>query len=243
MVKIAPSILAADLMDMKNEIELVDTNGADYIHIDVMDGHYVNNIAFGPNVVKSLRAHTKKILDVHLMISPVQKFLDEFISVGADIISFHPDADQNSEDIIKKIKSANRKVGIAIHPKVSINEIIRFIDAIDIVIVMTVVPGFGGQKFMHSEINKINELANIRKEKSFAELIYRTQNQCFNASHSRMFLIIHPYTRTGTDVVIPISFWNYMKTACSSTIKGSKYPIHFTDFRVYSPVLLDPIGH
>ena len=166
MVKIAPSILAADLMDMKNEIKLVDTNGADYIHIDVMDGHYVNNIAFGPNVVKSLRAHTKKILDVHLMISPVQKFLDEFISVGADIISFHPDADQNSEDIIKKIKSANRKAGIAIHPKVSINEILRFLDTIDIVIVMTVVPGFGGQKFMHSEVNKIIELANIRKEKS-----------------------------------------------------------------------------
>ena len=166
MVKIAPSILAADLMDMKNEIELVDTNGADYIHIDVMDGHYVNNIAFGPNVVKSLRAHTKKILDVHLMISPVQKFLDEFISVGADIISFHPDADQNSEDIIKKIKSANRKAGIAIHPKVSINEILRFLDTIDIVIVMTVVPGFGGQKFMHSEVNKIIELANIRNEKN-----------------------------------------------------------------------------
>ena len=166
MVKIAPSILAADLMDMKNEIELVDTNGADYIHIDVMDGHYVNNIAFGPNVVKSLRAHTKKILDVHLMISPVQKFLDEFISVGADIISFHPDADQNSEDIIKKIKSANRKAGIAIHPKVSINEIFRFLDTIDIVIVMTVVPGFGGQKFMHSEVNKIIELANIRNEKN-----------------------------------------------------------------------------
>ena len=166
MVKIAPSILAADLMDMKNEIELVDTNGADYIHIDVMDGHYVNNIAFGPNVVKSLRAHTKKILDVHLMISPVQKFLDEFISVGADIISFHPDADQNSENIIKKIKSANRKAGIAIHPKVSINEILRFLDTIDIVIVMTVVPGFGGQKFMHSEVNKIIELANIRNEKN-----------------------------------------------------------------------------
>ena len=168
MVKIAPSILAADLMDMKNEIELVDTNGADYIHIDVMDGHYVNNIAFGPNVVKSLRAHTKKILDVHLMISPVQKFLDEFISVGADIISFHPDADQNSEVIIKKIKSANRKAGIAIHPKVSINKILRFLDTIDIVIVMTVVPGFGGQKFMHSEVNKIIELANIRNEKSLS---------------------------------------------------------------------------
>ena len=154
MVKIAPSILAADLMDMKNEIELVDTNGADYIHIDVMDGHYVNNIAFGPNVVKSLRAHTKKILDVHLMISPVQKFLDEFINVGADIISFHPDADQNSEDIIKKIKSANRKAGIAIHPKVSINEILRFLE-LDIPVKMVKVSGSSIAVDIKSDIKKV----------------------------------------------------------------------------------------
>ena len=168
MVKIAPSILAADLMDMTNEIKLVDSNGADYIHIDVMDGHYVNNIAFGPNMVKSIRPHTKKILDVHLMISPVKKFVDEFIAAGADIISFHPDADKNSRDIIKQIKSANCKAGIAIHPKVSINEIVSFLDIIDIIIVMTVVPGFGGQKFMQSEVNKIIELSQIRKKRNLS---------------------------------------------------------------------------
>ena len=168
MVKIAPSILAADLMDMKNEIELVDTNGADYIHIDVMDGHYVNNIAFGPNMVKSISSYTKKILDVHLMISPVKQFVNEFIVAGADIISFHPDADKNNKDIIKQIKATDCKAGIAIHPNVSINDIVDFLDKIDIVIVMTVVPGFGGQKFMQSEVNKINELVKIRTQRNLS---------------------------------------------------------------------------
>ena len=166
MIKIAPSILAADLMNMKEEIELVDNYGAEYIHIDVMDGQYVENIAFGPNIVKSLRPITKKILDVHLMITPVAKYIDAFIKAGADIISFHPDADKNTQDIIKQIKSNNCKVGIAVHPKINISDIEIFLDDIDCVIVMTVVPGFGGQKFMHSEVKKITELDNIKKQKN-----------------------------------------------------------------------------
>ncbi|MFL2542971.1 MAG: ribulose-phosphate 3-epimerase [Alphaproteobacteria bacterium] len=165
-MKIAPSILAADLMNMKEEIELVDNYGAEYIHIDVMDGQYVENIAFGPNIVKSLRPITKKILDVHLMITPVAKYIDSFIKAGADIISFHPDADKNTQDIIKQIKSNNCKVGIAVHPKINISDIEIFLDDIDCVIVMTVVPGFGGQKFMHSEVKKITELDNIKKQKN-----------------------------------------------------------------------------
>ena len=166
MIKIAPSILAADLMNMKEEIELVDNYGAEYIHIDVMDGQYVDNIAFGPNIVKSLRPITKKILDVHLMITPVAKYIDAFINAGADIISFHPDADKNTQDIIKQIRSNNCKVGIAVHPKIKISDIEIFLDDIDCVIVMTVVPGFGGQKFMHSEVKKITELDNIKKQKN-----------------------------------------------------------------------------
>ena len=166
MIKVAPSILAADLMNMKEEIELVDNYGAEYIHIDVMDGQYVENIAFGPNIVKSLRPITKKILDVHLMITPVAKYIDAFIKAGSDIISFHPDADKNTQDIIKQIKSNNCKVGIAVHPKINISDIEIFLDDIDCVIVMTVVPGFGGQKFMHSEVKKITELDNIKKQKN-----------------------------------------------------------------------------
>ena len=166
MVKIAPSILSANLMHMHDEIQSIDKNGSEYIHIDVMDGHYVNNLTFGANMVKSIRPITQKVLDVHLMITPVKKYIDEYIKAGSDIISFHPEADNNSKDIIKQIKSANLKAGIAVHPRVSISDIAEFLDLIDMVIVMTVVPGFGGQKFMHSEINKIIELANIRKERN-----------------------------------------------------------------------------
>ena len=163
MVKIAPSILAADLLNIKNEVINVDNAGAEFIHIDIMDGHFVPNLSFGYNMVKTLRPITNKILDVHLMISPVEPFIKEFIDAGSDIISFHPEADKNTKEIISTIKKSNCKVGIAVHPNIKIEEIKEFLNDVDLVIIMTVIPGFGGQKFLEDQVQKISELKEIRK--------------------------------------------------------------------------------
>ena len=163
MVKIAPSILAADLLNIKNEVINADNAGAEFIHIDIMDGHFVPNLSFGYNMVKTLRPITKKILDVHLMISPVEPFIKEFIDAGSDIISFHPEADKNTKEIISIIKKSNCKVGIAVHPNIKIEEIKEFLNDVDLVIIMTVIPGFGGQKFLEDQVQKISVLKEIRK--------------------------------------------------------------------------------
>ncbi len=167
MVKISPSILSADLFEIKSKVQALDKAGVDYIHIDVMDGHYVQNITFGSNMVKSLRKITSRILDVHLMIQPVELYIREFIEAGSDIISFHPEADENSNEIINFINEHNVKAGIAVHPKVSISEIEKYLPRVQQVIVMTVLPGFGGQKFMHDQVYKIKQLNEIRQKNNF----------------------------------------------------------------------------
>ena len=165
-IKIAPSILASNFSSLSEEITNISKAGADYIHFDIMDGHFVPNLTFGPDTVKYLRKYSRKTFDVHLMIEPVDKFLIPFIKAGADIISFHPETVKNVNKTIKVIKSHKKKVGLVLNPNIKENKIFSYLKKIDLILVMSVYPGFGGQKFMKSQLKKIEKInEKIKKEK------------------------------------------------------------------------------
>ena len=160
-IKISPSILSADFSNLGSEIKSLEKAGADLIHIDVMDGHFVPNITIGPVVINKLRSYTSLPFDVHLMISPVHNFIKTFAEAGSDIITIHPEATPNLEQSIKEIRSYNKKVGISLNPETSIDKVMPFLDMIDLVLIMSVNPGFGGQKFIAKTLEKVKAL---RKE-------------------------------------------------------------------------------
>ena len=157
-IKISPSILSADFSQLGKEIKRLEEAGADMIHVDVMDGHFVPNLTIGPPVIKSLRKYTNLIFDVHLMISPVHKYIKDFADAGADIITFHPEATPNTLETINLIRKYNKKVGISLKPRSEISLIEKFLDKIDLILVMSVEPGFAGQKFMPEVLPKLKNL-------------------------------------------------------------------------------------
>ena len=163
-IQISPSILSADFSQLGNEIKRLEEGGADMIHLDVMDGHFVPNLTIGPPVIKALRKQCSIKFDVHLMISPVHKYIEAYSDAGADIITIHPEATDNLEESILKIKSLNKKVGVSLNPKTKIDLIIDYLEKIDLVLIMSVNPGFGGQKFMPEVLEKIRKLKKIQSE-------------------------------------------------------------------------------
>ena len=164
-IQISPSILSADFSQLANEIKRLENGGADMIHVDVMDGHFVPNLTIGPPVIKSLKRHSSILFDVHLMISPVHKYIKAYADAGADIITIHPEATDDINSSISLIKELNKKVGVSLNPETKVDIIIEHLDKIDLVLIMSVNPGFGGQKFMPEVLSKVEELKKLRAAK------------------------------------------------------------------------------
>ena len=165
-IKISPSILSANFSQLGNEIKRLEEGGADLIHVDVMDGHFVPNLTIGPPVIKALRHYSTLPFDVHLMISPVHKYIKDYAESGADIITIHPEATDDLKLSVNLIKKLNKKVGLSLNPDTPIDKIKKFLSSIDLVLIMSVYPGFGGQKFIPNVIDKIKELKNIKKKQN-----------------------------------------------------------------------------
>ena len=166
-IQISPSILSADFSQLGKEIKKLEEGGADLIHVDVMDGHFVPNLTIGPPVIKALRNYTNLPFDVHLMISPVHKYIKNFAEAGSDIITIHPEATENLNQSIYLIKELKKKVGVSLNPNTKINIIETELNNIDLVLVMSVFPGFGGQKFIPETISKIKEIKEIKEKKNY----------------------------------------------------------------------------
>ena len=166
-IQVSPSILSADFSQLGNEIKRLEKGGADLIHVDVMDGHFVPNLTIGPPVIKNLKKCTNLPFDVHLMISPVHKYIEDYAKAGADIITFHPEATENLKDTIELVKKLNKKVGISLNPNTDINVLDKNFKYIDLILVMSVYPGFGGQKFIPEVIEKIKKLKKIKEDNNY----------------------------------------------------------------------------
>ena len=166
-IKISPSILSADFSQLGQEIKNLENSGADMIHVDVMDGHFVPNLTIGPPVIKALRKYTNIPFDVHLMINPVHKYIKDYAESGADIITIHPEATTSLQESIDEIKKFKKKVGLSLNPDTKIKVIEKYLDQIDLVLVMSVFPGFGGQKFIKDVLKKIEKISEIKHKKNF----------------------------------------------------------------------------
>ena len=166
-IQISPSILSADFSQLGQEIKNLENSGADMIHVDVMDGHFVPNLTIGPPVIKALRKYTNIPFDVHLMINPVHKYIKDYAESGADIITIHPEATSSLQESIDEIKKYKKKVGISLNPDTKIEVIEKYLDQIDLVLVMSVFPGFGGQKFIKDVLKKIEKISEIKHKKNF----------------------------------------------------------------------------